>query len=203
MWWTFASRCARAASGQTIITLPRNSRRLMRPLPPLQRIEKPRETSSSQHTSHRFAVLQRTDAGEGRFGSWPCQNAGAGRTRRTPFFFGAMSSPALANPLGNCGGRWNKIPLRERPFGVFTHPGSRTAVLAATGYPQIYVRSTADSWRDHSAHDDFLLSARRRHRSSRLIERRAPAPDSGGQHFEHSDACERGQLKTMKGYIGT
>ena len=39
----------------------------------------------------------------GRYGSWPCQNAGAGRTRRTPFFVGAMSSPALANPLGNGG----------------------------------------------------------------------------------------------------
>jgi hypothetical protein len=31
--------------------------------------------------------------------------------------------------------------------------------IAATGYPQIYVRSTANSWRGHGAHDDVLLSA--------------------------------------------
>src|SRR6516225_5546919 len=44
------------------------------------------------------------------FGSWPCQNAGAGRTRRTLFFFGAMSSIALASPLGNCGPGRTRFP---------------------------------------------------------------------------------------------
>src|SRR6516164_8818966 len=55
-------------------------------------------------------AAQQNPRADDRFESWPCQNAGAGRTRRTLFFFGAMSSTALASPLGNCGAGRTRSP---------------------------------------------------------------------------------------------
>ena len=65
-------------------------------------------------------AAQQNQRADDRFGSWPCQNAGAGGTRRTLFFFGATSSTALASPLGNCGAGRTRFPS-VFALSVFLH----------------------------------------------------------------------------------
>ena len=55
------------------------------------------------HCDGQNAALRLRRLADDRFGSWPCQNAGAGRTSRTSFYSGIMSSQAMASPLGNRG----------------------------------------------------------------------------------------------------
>ncbi|HJZ99040.1 MAG TPA: hypothetical protein VKE70_21165 [Candidatus Solibacter sp.] len=59
-------------------------------------------------------VPHQTDAGYKR--GWPCQNAGAGRTSRTPFFSGHHVLASYGKPARKPGNRKNTIPLRRRPF---------------------------------------------------------------------------------------
>src|SRR6516165_2877065 len=64
-------------------------------------------------------------------GSWPCQNALAGRTRRTLFFFGALSSTALASPLGNCGASRTRFPS-VYALSAFLHGQGQRAAMDPT-----------------------------------------------------------------------
>src|SRR5262245_41712844 len=62
------------------------------------------------------------------FGSWPCQNAGAGRTSRTPFFSGHHVLASYGRPARKPGHRKNRFPyvdvLSEFLQGQYQPSGS-------------------------------------------------------------------------------
>src|SRR5262249_31312857 len=77
--------------------------------------------------------------------AWPCQNAGGGRTSRTPFFSGHHVLPSYGKPARKPRHRKNKIPLRGRPFGVFTQPGSSSDEVWAPDQARPLVSSSLTS----------------------------------------------------------